>query len=79
MGLYMPCAIFALCVGCAAFNECFKETPLVYSSFDVTESLDNNNHKVQPVTLPQTDIWLYIFSWTVTKKFIMMFIVVWRP
>lgn len=55
MGLYMPSAIFALCVGCVAFNECFKETSLIYSSFDVTESLDNS-HKVQPITLPQSDI-----------------------
>ncbi|XP_050879903.1 serine/threonine-protein kinase ATM isoform X2 [Lathyrus oleraceus] len=46
MGLYMPSAIFALCVGCVAFNECFKETSLIYSSFDVTESLDSS-HKFE--------------------------------
>jgi len=43
--LYLPSAMFALCVGCVTFTECFKEIPLVYSSFDVTESLDNS-HKV---------------------------------
>lgn len=53
MVLYLPSAMYALCAGCVPFTECFKEFPLVYSSFDVTESVDNS-HKVQPITLPRT-------------------------
>lgn len=54
MTLYLPSAMFALCVGCVALPECFKEIPLVYSSLDVTESLDSSQ-KVQPITLSETD------------------------
>ncbi|GAU46420.1 hypothetical protein TSUD_134500 [Trifolium subterraneum] len=46
MGLYLPSAMFALCVGFVTFPEFFKEIALVHSSFDVTESLDNS-HKVE--------------------------------
>ncbi|XP_045816356.1 serine/threonine-protein kinase ATM isoform X4 [Trifolium pratense] len=46
MGLYLPSAMFALCVGFVTFTEFFKEIGLVHISFDVTESLDNS-HKVE--------------------------------
>ncbi|XP_045795636.1 serine/threonine-protein kinase ATM-like [Trifolium pratense] len=41
MGLYLPSAMFALCVGFLTFTEFFKEIGLVHISFDVIESLDN--------------------------------------
>ncbi|PNX56715.1 serine/threonine-protein kinase ATM-like protein, partial [Trifolium pratense] len=46
MGLYLPSAMFALCVGFLTFTEFFKEIGLVHISFDVIESLDNS-HKVE--------------------------------
>nr|XP_012571741.1 serine/threonine-protein kinase ATM isoform X3 [Cicer arietinum] len=48
MTLYLPSAMFALCVGCVALPECFKEIPLVYSSLDVTESLDSSQKFEDP-------------------------------
>jgi hypothetical protein len=51
MGLYLPSAMFALCVGFVTFTEFFKEITLVHSSFEVAESLDNSQ-KVQSIPLP---------------------------
>ncbi|KAJ1384476.1 putative serine/threonine-protein kinase [Sesbania bispinosa] len=41
MVLFLPSAMYALCAGCVPFTQCFKEPSLVYSSFDVPESLDD--------------------------------------
>lgn len=46
MVLFLPSAMYALCAGCVPFTQCFKEVPLLYSSFDVSDALDDY-HKVQ--------------------------------
>ncbi|KAK7281904.1 hypothetical protein RIF29_10269 [Crotalaria pallida] len=46
MVLFLPSAVYALCAGCVPFTQCFKEVPLVYSSFDASEALDDC-HKLE--------------------------------
>lgn len=46
MVLLLPTAVYALCTGYAPFTQCFKEFPLLYSSLDITEALDDC-HKVE--------------------------------
>lgn len=47
MVLFIPRAVYALCVGHVPFTRCFKELPLVHNYFDVADAQDDS-HKVQP-------------------------------
>ncbi|XP_019416969.1 PREDICTED: serine/threonine-protein kinase ATM isoform X2 [Lupinus angustifolius] len=44
--LFLSSAMYALCAGCVPFTQCFKDSPLVYSSFDAFEALDDC-HKLE--------------------------------
>ncbi|XP_027337565.1 serine/threonine-protein kinase ATM [Abrus precatorius] len=46
MVLFIPSAMYALCVGCVPFTQCFKEHPLVPNSFDVVVTQDDS-HKFE--------------------------------
>ncbi|KAH1111940.1 hypothetical protein GYH30_010343 [Glycine max] len=48
MVLFIPRAVYALCVGHVPFTRCFKELPLVHNYFDVADAQDDSHKFEEP-------------------------------